>query len=400
MNELMIFNEDNQEVKSYAIYYTLNDRFYTIYTTKEKDENGYVILHIAKVLKEVNNTPEGIVPTGKYIGLEISDQSEWDNAKVNIGEIVSNKQNNTPTSVSYLPVSEINGISIKSSKTFKLREDVVDSIIVESQTNDADTGVQVEIPVADIPTVTEEPAVDTVSVEEPMSLDAVAPVEVAPVDVNDFPAEIPAIAPVEIPVAEESASVEPVAPEVPNVFNSEPTVDASAPAIAPNPFEMQPDIEIPEPVVEEEVKVNPYEVMQQQRAEEMINALATDDMQDIVAAPVIPVTELESKVEETPAETEKPAAPATVEETAVEEETVEEETPAEEPKVDVVSSESFVDSIVADVSDILDKKEEPTPEEKEDYERLYNDALEKTVELEKELAELHKKIDNIKNIVE
>ena len=420
MNELMIFNEDNQEEKSYAIYYTINDRFYTIYTTKEKDENGYVILHIAKVLKEVNNTPEGIVPTGKYIGLEISDQSEWDNAKVNIGEIVSNKQNNTPTSVSYLPVSEINGISIKSSKTFKLREDVVDSIIVESQPNDADTGVQVEIPVADIPTVTEEPAVDTVSVEEPMSLDAIAPVDAAPVDVNDFPAEIPAIAPVEIPVAEEPASVEPVAPEVPNVFNSEPTVDVSAPAIAPNPFEMQPDIEIPEPVVEEEVKVNPYEVMQQQRAEEMINALATDDMQDIVAAPVIPVTELESKVEETPEVEDTPVVseetPAvevpvvpepviseetpTVEETTVEEEAVEEETPAEEPKVDVVSSESFVDSIVADVSDILDKKEEPTPEEKEDYERLYNDALEKTVELEKELAELHKKIDNIKNIVE
>ena len=116
MNELMIFDEENKEVKSYAIYYTINERFYAIYTTKEKDENNYVILHIAKVLKEVNNTPEGIVPTGKYIGLEISDQSEWDNAKANIGEIVANKQNNTPTSVTYLPVSEINGISIKSSK--------------------------------------------------------------------------------------------------------------------------------------------------------------------------------------------------------------------------------------------------------------------------------------------
>ena len=89
MNELMILNEENREVKSYAIYYTINDRFYIIYTSKEKDENNYVILHIAKVLKEVNNTPEGIVPTGKYIGLEISDQSEWDIAKTNIGEIVS-----------------------------------------------------------------------------------------------------------------------------------------------------------------------------------------------------------------------------------------------------------------------------------------------------------------------
>ena len=32
MNELMIFDEENKEVKSYAIYYTINERFYAIYT--------------------------------------------------------------------------------------------------------------------------------------------------------------------------------------------------------------------------------------------------------------------------------------------------------------------------------------------------------------------------------
>lgn len=396
MNELMILNEENREVKSYAIYYTINDRFYIIYTSKEKDENNYVILHIAKVLKEVNNTPEGIVPTGKYIGLEISDQSEWDTAKTNIGEIVSNKQNGTPVSVNYLPVSEINGISIKSSKTFKLREDIVDSIIVSE-----DAGSALEIEPAYQPVVEEAAPVVPTGEEEPV--------------VDNF-----AVAP-EIPV-EPVAPVTPAAPEV-EVTPAPAAEDFASPAIAPNPFEMQPEVEIPQAPIEEEKPINPYEVMQQQRNEEMVNALANDNMQDIVAAPFIPVSELENKVEEEPAVTEKTPefAETVIEEgnaptelninkPVVEEEPVAPETevtdaPAVEetpvaPQQEVISSESFVDSIVADVSDILDKKEEPTAEEKEDYERLYNDALEKTVELEKELAELHNKLNNIKNIIE
>lgn len=413
MNELMILDENNREVKSYAIYYTINDRFYVIYTNKEKDENSYVILHIAKVLKEVNNTPEGIVPTGKYIGLEISDQSEWDNAKTNIGEIVSNKQNGSPASVNYLPVSEINGISIKSSKTFKLREDIVDSIIEEGNDGEA-----LEITPMAQPTVEENVVEEPVTVEMPVAEEITpeipmeAPVEETPV------ADIPQVS-VEEPIAEPVIADEPVVPEF--------TQDISTPAIAPNPFEMQPEVEIPqEPVVEEEKPVNPYEVMQQQRNEEMVNALANDNMQDIVATPFIPVSELESKVEEEPVVEETPIVPETPiseeiqvpEEPIAEEPVVEEtapaveETPAVEEKTpevaeelvpeenEVISSESFVDSIVADVSDILDKKEEPTAEEKEDYERLYNDALEKTVELEKELAELHNKLNNIKNIIE
>ena len=410
MNELMILNEENNEVKTYALYYTINERFYVIYTAKEKDENNYVILHIAKVLKEVNNTEEGIVPTGKYIGLEISDQSEWDNAKVNIGEIVSNKQNNTPTSVSYLPVNEISGISIKSSKTFKLREDVVDSIIVAAEPA-ADEGTSY---------VLDEVQTEEVAQVEPTVTEEVAPVEMPLADIA------PAIAPVEIPepVAEEVAPVEPVVAEEPAIEES---AEIATPALAPNPFEMQPEVEIPEPVVAEEpAPINPYEVMQQQRAEAMINDLANDNMQDIVATPVISVSELENKVAEEPVAVEPVVAeepvstsvfdaqPVAVEENDVvvmdttekeavvtEEPVAEEVAPvAEEPKEEVITSESFVDSIVADVSDILDKKEEQTPEEKEDYERLYNDALEKTVELEKELAELHSKLNNIKNIIE
>lgn len=413
MNELMILNEDNREEKNYAIYYTINDRFYIIYTNKEKDENNYVILHIAKVLKEVNNTPEGIVPTGKYIGLEISDQSEWDNAKTNIGEIVSNKQNNTETSVTYLPVSEINGISIKSSKTFKLREDIVNSIIVESSDNE--NGSSYEMPVTAVPT-TEEVVPTSLNDFDSVSIPTVSD----NMDNNDqVVADIPVAldeAPVvtDMPTSTETSSVDDI--ETPTVSSNE---EFSLPTIAPNPFEMQPEIDIPQTeTVEEEKTINPYEVMQQQRAEEMINALANDNMQDIVANPVISVSELENNSQETPVvestsiseevpvvsesivSTEDESAATNIAEPT----TAPIETPTPEVQVkttpEVVSSESFVDSIVADVSDILDKKEEPTVEEKEDYERLYNDALEKTVELEKELAELHNKLNNIKNIVE
>ena len=218
----------------------------------------------------------------------------------------------------------------------------------------------------------------------------------------------------DMPTTAETSSVDDI--ETPTVSSNE---EFSLPTIAPNPFEMQPEIDIPQTeTVEEEKPINPYEVMQQQRAEEMINALANDNMQDIVANPVISVSELENNSQETPVvestsiseevpvvsesivSTEDESAATNIAEPT----TAPVETPTPEVQVkttpEVVSSESFVDSIVADVSDILDKKEEPTVEEKEDYERLYNDALEKTVELEKELAELHNKLNNIKNIVE
>ena len=75
----------------------------------------------------------------------------------------------------------------------------------------------------------------------------------------------------------------------------------------------------------------------------------------------------------------------------------------DEVKVEAVGGQSFVDSIVADVSDILDDKTVVAPktdDDGEDYKQLYHDELEKTIELEKELKELHSKLNNIKNIVE
>ena len=370
MKEFLVLNEDNSSSKNYGIYYTVNDRYYVIYTNMEKDENGYVILRIAKVLKEVNNTPEGIVPTGRYIGIDMPDQSEWDNVKTNISEIIANKQNNAETSVTYLPINEIDGINIKSFKSFRLIESIVNSII-EKDDN------KVEVPTVDLPVV-----------DEP---------------VNDISIETPSV--------EELTPVTPVLEDATPMLNEDIPANedlASIPTIAPNPFEMSAEPVIPEPVVEEEKPVNPYDVLQQQRTEEMLSNLATDDMKDIVSGPAIPVDELENKIEEPkleiPTESEVDAilenTPSVEENVAPVEPVVEEEKTA--------SNESFVDSIVADVSDILannnvpvaEKKEEIKTEDETDYEQLYNDALEKTVELEKELKELHSKLNNIKNIVE
>lgn len=393
MNELMITNIDNMSIRSYAIYYTNNERFYVIYTEKEKDENGYVVLHVAKVLKEVNSTPEGIVPTGRFIGLEISDAAEWDAVKMDISSIVANKQSGTETNVKYLPVDEIVGINIKSSKIFKLREDVVSSIIVETP-------------------VMSEPVQETPVVDEPV----VQPLE--------------GFVPVQPAVSEEPVVETPVSEPLTNMAPTELPTDL--PAIAPNPFEFQP-VETPvieETVEEEPVVPNPYEEIQKAREEEMVSQLANDNMQDIVPTPFIPVDELEANAVDA-------VVPVTLDEVSLETPVIDEpmvlneveqvtpiaDEPVVQPVIDqvqvpvtleepiapveeeVVSSESFVDSIVADVSDIVDDKPvevKPSINHEIDsrYEKLYKEELEKTIELEKELKELQSKLNNIKNIIE
>lgn len=351
MNELFILNEDNSSSKSYGIYYTINNRFYLIYTNKDKDEKNYVIMHIAKVLKEVNNTPEGITPTGKYIGIDITDASEWEAAIININDVISNKQNNTPTNVNFLPVSEINGINIKNSRTFKLREDVVESIISKKE--------EVEMN-------------NMASLEKPVDLSS-----------TDLAVETSAEQPVVSPAAPIAESI------IPPVVNNETLTDSAVqdnpipiPPIAPNPFEMVTPSAI-ETNNEEQPVVSPYDAIKQQREDEMVTSLATDDMKDIVSSPVIPIDKLEENANIVPSI----------------------EPDVENTNNNASSSESFVDSIVADVSNTIDDSNPSVvtnndAKDDKNYEQLYNDALEKTIELEKELTELHNKINNIKNIVE
>lgn len=381
MNELLIVSDDNSSSKNYGIYYTINNRFYLIYTNKDKDEKNYVIMHIAKVLKEVNNTPEGIVPTGKYIGIDITDASEWETAIVNINEVISNKQKNTPTSVTFLPITEINGIGVKSSRTFKLREDVVEEIISKGNNEEVKPMVD-DAEMVSIPTgVVEQPVVP-----EPI----IEPLVEQPVNSESITEPLVEQSVISEPVTESLIDQSDIQPAVPNVETSvEPAVNDEVPTLAPNPFETASEPTIAETETKsdnlEQTAVNPYDTIKQQREEEMVNTLATDDMKDIVSSPVIPIDKLEEKENINNVSSTQQATLET--------------------NNDANNGDSFVDSIVADVSNIVDNpvSSNTTSEEiknDKDYEQLYNDALEKTVELEKELTELHNKINNIKNIVE
>ena len=55
----------------YGLFYIYNSKYYFIYTEKELDENGYVILYMTQVGKETASTPNGSVDTGYMIGVEI-----------------------------------------------------------------------------------------------------------------------------------------------------------------------------------------------------------------------------------------------------------------------------------------------------------------------------------------
>lgn len=154
MNGLLIENINGEKINTWGMYYSSNGKFYTIFTLKEKDELGYILLNISKVLKEVTNGPDGVTVTDNYVGVEITDPTEWEMVKTDIGNVVSDKQNNTKSNIEYLSTKEIEGIKIKSSKVFKLREDVINNMM--------DT-----IPEEPLPTPV--PLDDITNTEEPIS---------------------------------------------------------------------------------------------------------------------------------------------------------------------------------------------------------------------------------------
>jgi len=98
-----------------------------MYTEKEIDENGYVVLHLVQVGKEMKNTPQGPVDTGYMIGVEITDQNEWGAVQQSITKIVEDKKNNTQSEgIQYLPISMLSTLKIMSKKTFRLMRSVIE----------------------------------------------------------------------------------------------------------------------------------------------------------------------------------------------------------------------------------------------------------------------------------
>lgn len=76
-----------------GIYYISNNNYYFLYTENKRDDNGYIVLNIVKVLQEVVNTPTGQASTGNLVGLTIADEQEWKNVQKDISNIIDDKQN-------------------------------------------------------------------------------------------------------------------------------------------------------------------------------------------------------------------------------------------------------------------------------------------------------------------
>ena len=107
-----------------GIYYISNNNYYFLYTEKQRDENGYIILNIVKVLQEVVNTPTGQAPTGNLVGLSITDEEEWKNVQKDISNIIDDKQNKKREAVRYLDINLLQKLIVKNTRVFRLKEEM------------------------------------------------------------------------------------------------------------------------------------------------------------------------------------------------------------------------------------------------------------------------------------
>ena len=125
MNELTII-ENSEPIKVQGIYYTANNSYYLIYTKGQQDGNNYVILHITKLARSVNQQDPQI-PVGSLIGISIDSEEEWNRTKEDISKIIEDKKAGT-NSYQYLDCSIINNLIVVSYKTFKLLPEVLNNV--------------------------------------------------------------------------------------------------------------------------------------------------------------------------------------------------------------------------------------------------------------------------------
>lgn len=141
MDIIKIMLDTGEEKEVNGIFYLYNSKYYLMYTEKEIDENGYVILYLVEVGKEIKNTPEGPIDTGYMIGMEVSDTEEWKNVQASITKIVEDKKDSKQSpEIQYLPITMLNTLKIKSRKKFRLMKDIVENYFhleISNTTNDA-----------------------------------------------------------------------------------------------------------------------------------------------------------------------------------------------------------------------------------------------------------------------
>ena len=127
MEKFKIILEDGSQKEVYSLFYLYNSKYYFIYTEKELDENGYVILYVVQIGKEVNNTPNGPVDTGYMIGVDINNAEESNSVQASITKIVEDKKNGTSSpDINYLPLNMLTNLKIVSKKTFRLLKSIVE----------------------------------------------------------------------------------------------------------------------------------------------------------------------------------------------------------------------------------------------------------------------------------
>ena len=106
-----------------GIYYISNNNYYFLYTEGNRDENGYIVLNVVKVLQEVVNTPTGQAPTGNLVGLTIAEDQEWKDVQKDISNIIDDKQNKKQEAVRYLDLNLLQKLIVKSTRIFRLKEE-------------------------------------------------------------------------------------------------------------------------------------------------------------------------------------------------------------------------------------------------------------------------------------
>jgi len=121
MEELKIFSENGSLIDVNCIYYYSNSNYYFIYTTKEIDENGYVVLYIVKIVREAVQNPSD----SGLVGIKVTDEEEWKNVQADVSKILEDKKNKTNTAVHYLDSKNLVNLKIRDSRIFRLRPDIM-----------------------------------------------------------------------------------------------------------------------------------------------------------------------------------------------------------------------------------------------------------------------------------
>lgn len=125
MDNVKIFI-DGIEKEVFGLFYIYNSKYYFIYTERELDENGYVILYMTQVGKETANTQTGVVETGYMIGVEVTDSEEQKNVQMSVSYIVEDKKNGTTNpAIQYLPINMLTNLKILSKKRFRLLKTIM-----------------------------------------------------------------------------------------------------------------------------------------------------------------------------------------------------------------------------------------------------------------------------------